>query len=503
MTEAGRGLTGRQLGPYRLEAVIGVGAFGYVYQARHMALNVPRAVKVMQGEIADEPRFRERFLHEAKMAASLSHPNIVTVHDFGVEDGIQYLVMEYVESLTLGEHLSRMLVQGRLGSPLIRLCIANIAAALDYAHSLGIIHRDLKPANVLVRTRDARALLTDFGIARALSDPSLTMTGRSLGTYAYMSPEQCEGSQELTTLTDVYAFAAMLYEITTGTPPFGRGIVAVAGHVNQPVPPVRLAGSHLPEGLDAVLARGMMKRPGDRYRSAGELANAFLALIAPATDNASDRTVIVDEPRPGWEPPDLSAVDFLPAEPEPARGFPLPSRRTLLIASAAAAAALGVAAMAAGALWILPRLPHPTPNPAPAPVPPAGLPKPVEGTIGRPMTLAGLQLTVLAVDTDAQAHLTPVSVPAGSRLVSVEVQYRNVARRAAVVSPFDWAVTDSSGGSYTAVASGTASDLPQIELAPGRTVRGVIGFAVPTAARGLVVRFASELGDDSAAVVVG
>jgi serine/threonine-protein kinase len=500
VTEAGRGLTGKQLGPYRLEAVIGVGAFGYVYRAQHTALNVPRAVKVMQGEIADEPRFRERFLHEAKMAASLSHPNIVTVHDFGVEDGIQYLVMEYVESLTLGEHLNRMPVQGRLGSPMIRQCIADIAAALDYAHSLGIIHRDLKPANVLVRNRDARALLTDFGIARALSDPNLTMTGRSLGTYAYMSPEQCEGSQELTTLTDVYAFAAMLYEITTGTPPFGRGIMAVAGHVNQPLPPVRLAGSHLPEGLDGVLARGMMKRPGDRYGSAGELASAFLALVAPATDNMSDRTVIVDEPRAGWEPQDLSALDFPPAEPEPARGLPLSSRRTLLIAGAAAAAVLGVAAVGAGAVWLLPRLPHPTPTPAPTA--PAGLPKPVEGIITRPMVVAGMQLTVLTVDTDAEAHLTSVSVPNGFRLVSVEVQYRNVGRRAAVVSPFDWAVTDSSGLSYTAVASGTASDLPQVELAPGRTVRGVIGFAVPKAARGLVLRFASELGDDSAAVEV-
>jgi Protein kinase domain/Domain of unknown function (DUF4352) len=511
VTEAGRGLTGRQLGPYRLDAVIGVGSFGYVYRAQHLELNVARVVKILPGEVASEPQLRLRFQQEARTAASLSHPNIVQVHDFGVEDGVPYLAMDFVECLPLSEHLQRLPVQRRLDSPLMRQCVKDIAAALDHAHARGVIHRDLKPANVLVRNRDARALLTDFGLAYALSDPDLTTASRLPATYAYLSPEQCRGERELTPQTDVYAFAAILYEMATGMPPFGRGIMAVAGHVNRPVPPLRLAGSHLPARLEGVLGRGMAKPPAERYRTGGELANAFLAVIvpeeaAPESEAAAQSAGIADELRAGWEPPDLSVQEPPPPEPEPARReVPRPSRRAVLVAGGAGAAAVALAAAAVGVGWLATHLPRPGPAPTappPQPTPPAtgGLPKPVQGTIGRPMTLAGLHLTVTSVDMGPPPAASPASAPAGARLVSVEVLYRNSGTRPAIVSPFDWALIDTSGATYAAAEPGTSRDLPQTELPPGQSVSGVIGFLVPDGPRGLVLQFDAEIGDESAVV---
>jgi hypothetical protein len=509
VTEAGRGLTGRQLGPYRLDAVIGVGSFGYVYRAQHLELNVARVVKILPGEVASEPQLRLRFQQEARTAASLSHPNIVQVHDFGVEDGVPYLAMDFVECLPLSEHLQRLPVQRRLDSLLMRQCVKDIAAALDHAHARGVIHRDLKPANVLVRNRDARALLTDFGLAYALSDPDLTTASRLPATYAYLSPEQCRGERELTPQTDVYAFAAILYEMATGMPPFGRGIMAVAGHVNRPVPPLRLAGSHLPARLEGVMGRGMAKPPAERYRTGGELANAFLAVIAPEeaapeSEAAAQSAGIADELRAGWEPPDLSVQEPPPPEPEPARReVPRPSRRAVLVAGGAGAAAVALAAAAVGVGWLATHLPRPGPAPTappPQPTPPAtsGLPKPVQGTVGRPATLGGLQLTVSAVDANAPASAASTQLPAGSRLVSVEVLYRNVGRQAAPVSPFDWALIDAAGTIYTAVQRGMPGDLAEAELDPGRTARGGLGFVVPQQAQGLVLQFDAEVGDAAA-----
>jgi serine/threonine protein kinase len=332
----GRDLSGQLLGSYRLEGVIGSGAFGRVYRARHVALDVLRAVKVMQGDIADQPAFRARFLQEARTAANLSHPNIVSVFDFGVQEGIQYLVLEYVESLTLGERLDRMPVRRRPEETELTRWLRDVAAALDHAHLQGVIHRDLKPSNVLVRTSDDRALLTDFGIARALSDQGLTQTGRSMGTYAYMSPEQCQGARSLTTVSDVYSLAAMLYEVATGSPPFGRGIASVAGHLERPPPPIRLAAPHLPRQVDAVLAKGLAKAPEDRQRTAGELVAAFLAaLLSRSADPPAHvfepvRPAAVRSAAAGWVPPSPEEFEAPPAEPQPRRRLPWPPPLPLL-----------------------------------------------------------------------------------------------------------------------------------------------------------------------------
>jgi serine/threonine-protein kinase len=156
----------RRLGRYHLDRLIGSGGFGAVYLARHVDLGVWRAIKVLHEDVADDAGIRTRFLHEARIAARLSHPNIVSVLEYGIQDGSQYLVMDYVDGVTLGSLMSGMEPRRRLVDPGIRQALADVALALDHTHAQGVAHRDLKPSNVLIRRVDGRALLTDFGLAR-------------------------------------------------------------------------------------------------------------------------------------------------------------------------------------------------------------------------------------------------------------------------------------------------------------------------------------------------
>jgi len=276
--------SGRLVGRYRLDRLIGSGGFGAVYLAQHVDLGVWRAVKILHEGMADDATFRVRFLREARIAARLRHPNIVAVLEYGVEDDVQYLVMEHVDGTTLGALLPGMEPRRRLGDPAIRRAIADVAAALDHAHANGVAHRDLKPSNVLVRRLDGRALLTDFGLARSGFDADLTRTDRSLGTFAYMSPEQCRPGHPVTASADVYSFAALLFEVASGQPPYGHGLAAVAGHLDDDAPAasVRALDPGLPEALDDALARGLDRDPERRSGSAGVLARAFLTATAPA-----------------------------------------------------------------------------------------------------------------------------------------------------------------------------------------------------------------------------
>ena len=546
--DGGLDLSGRLLGSYRLEGVIGSGAFGRVYRARHVALDVLRAVKVMQGDIAEQPAFRARFLHEARTAANLSHPNIVSVLDFGVQDGVQYLVMEHIDSLTLGERLDRLPVRRRTGDPLLPRWVRDIASALDYAHLQGVVHRDLKPSNVLVRARDDRAMLTDFGIAVAPADQRLTRTGDSVGTYAYMSPEQCEGDRALTSVSDVYAFAAMLYELATGSPPFGRGIAAVAGHLGKTPPSVRLAAPYLSRQVDAVLVNGLAKAPEGRHRTAGELATAFLAAFSSQPDAAVEVKTTAPAERPvalGWVPPAPEEIEVPPPEP-PRRRLPpvrlpalrppamprplafwpprlpllrpprlprfrlpaaprLPSLPSLTLPAAAhrrvAVVGVGAALLLVLALVAAGRaLARPVPAPSPTPI---ALASPVAGSVGSPVTVDGVRLTVVRVVMDLQPVPISVDLPPAARVIAVEVRYDNIGSRPAVVSPFDWDVADAAGGVYQGVPLGEQGDLGQRELAPGRTARGRVGFVVPGSVERPVLRFNAELGGATAIVPLG
>src|SRR5690349_18273929 len=208
-----RDLSGQTFGSYRLEDVIGRGGMGEVYRARHLRLtNRLAAVKVLPASLAIEPDFLQRFEHEANSAASLDHPAILPVWDYGEQDDQPYLAMPYVPGGSLKEYLEQ---RGPLSPAETLGLIAPIAEALDYAHGRGIIHRDVKPANILLR-EDGRPLLADFGIAKAVEagQSGLTRAGSTIGTPEYMAPEQIEGKSE--PRSDLYSLGVVIFQMLTG-----------------------------------------------------------------------------------------------------------------------------------------------------------------------------------------------------------------------------------------------------------------------------------------------
>ena len=258
-------------GRYELHRRLGRGGMAEVYLARDQLLDRPVAVKVLFPALATDAGFVERFRREAQAAANLQHPNIVSVFDWGEANGTYFIVMEYVEGLTLAETLRD---EGRLHPDRAAEITADIAAALGFAHRNGVVHRDVKPGNVLI-TRDGGVKVADFGIARAISDSSdqnLTKTGSVMGTATYFSPEQARGAP-VDPRSDLYSLGVVLYEMITGRPPFsGDSAVAIAyKHVQEnPVPPRRVDPS-LPETLEAICLKTLAKNPANRYPSAQDL----------------------------------------------------------------------------------------------------------------------------------------------------------------------------------------------------------------------------------------
>jgi YVTN family beta-propeller protein len=264
---------GSELAGYRVESLIGRGGMGVVYLAEHLRLKRKVALKVLAPELASDERFRERFLVEAELAASLEHPNIVPIHDAGEADGVLYLAMRLVEGTDLKTLIER---EGPLAPDRAASIVGQVASALDAAHAKGLIHRDVKPANVLLGAHD-HAYLTDFGLTKRPDQTTgLTKTGQFMGSVDYAAPEQFEG-KPLDARTDVYSLACVAYECLTGEVPFRRDQEAAVmyAHLREAPPRPSASRPELPPVLDGVISRGMAKRPEDRYRSAGGFATAL------------------------------------------------------------------------------------------------------------------------------------------------------------------------------------------------------------------------------------
>jgi serine/threonine-protein kinase len=259
-----------EVGGYRIVEAIGQGGTSVVYRAEHVRLGRAAALKLLTPGLGHAD-FRERFLRESKLAASLDHPNIVPVYDAGEEDGLLFIAMACVE----GSDLKALLVEeGRLPLRRALRVVAQIASALDAAHARGLVHRDVKPANVLVGPGD-RVFLSDFGVMKDLASGGATRTGSFVGTIEYCAPEQIEG-RDVDARADVYALACVFYECVVGTSPFHRSsdVAILNAHLHATPPRLTKAAPDLPPALETVLSKALSKSPVDRYASCGEFVSA-------------------------------------------------------------------------------------------------------------------------------------------------------------------------------------------------------------------------------------
>src|SRR4051812_3776333 len=250
---------------YTIEAVIGAGGMGTVYRARNPTLPRSDALKVLSSELSQDAHFRARFEREAELAATLDHPNIVTVYSRGETDDQLWIAMQYVA----GSDADKELTQGRMSPQRAVHIIGEVAKALHYAHRRNLLHRDVKPANFLVAPGDERVFLADFGIARALDEVvGLTQTGMIMASVAYASPESLTG-EPTDHRSDIYSLGCSLYRMLTGRAPYARSggmAAAAAAHLTEPPPRATDVVPSLPAALDDVIATAMAKEPGRRYQ---------------------------------------------------------------------------------------------------------------------------------------------------------------------------------------------------------------------------------------------
>jgi serine/threonine protein kinase len=434
---------GRSLGRYRLEELLGQGGMAEVFRATDTKLARTVAVKVILATHAAEEHFLERFLREARMVASLEHPNILPVYDFGEENGVPFLVMPYLPGGTLRKRLRA----GAAPLAVASVWIGELADALDAAHAAGVLHRDVKPANVLLGKND-RLFLADFGIAKMLESQSgLTATGIVVGTPIYMAPEQAQG-RPATPATDRYALAVVAYEILCGRPPFegDNALSLMHQHVSTPPPPLSTRIGGLAGGLDAVLTQALAKDPAARPPTCRAFADAVAALApagitpppslagrgAPPGSTTSPTILSTPEPRPVPAAPGTTPWPR-PSTPPPVRlsdARPsLTSDATVLMGSrgkARRAMTVGFVALAAlaGAWWFAARrparesIPLPAP-PAVAPAPAAVPPAPARKLADEEKLIADLEARVKeaeAASRKAQAALATPAVAAAKPL---------------------------------------------------------------------------------------
>lgn len=284
---------------HRIEGVAGRGGMGVVYRATALDLERPVALKLIAPALSEDLSFRERFIRETRVAASLDHPNVIPVFAAGEEHGRLFFSMRYVDGDDLRTLIRR---EGRLDPAHAASIVAQVGSALDAAHRRGIVHRDVKPANVLLAGHD-HAYLTDFGLTKrilSVSGGGETRPGGWVGTLGYVAPEQIRG-ERVDARADVYALGCILFHALAGTTPYARESdeATLWAHLNDPPPELSARAPEVPAAFEAIVARALAKDPDDRYPSAGDLGRAALAASGQAPRPGSERVVAQGAAAPG------------------------------------------------------------------------------------------------------------------------------------------------------------------------------------------------------------
>jgi serine/threonine protein kinase len=378
---------------YRIEGLIRHGGMASVYRARHLVLQRAAALKVLTPALARDQRFRARFLGESRTAASLDHPHIVPIYDAGETDGALFIAMRLIEGSDLGTMLGD---ETRLEPHRAVEILGQVAGALDAAHARGLVHRDVKPSNILISGAPGseHAYLTDFGITKELAGEGMTGTSEFVGTLAYMCPEQIEG-MPLDGRADVYALGCVLHECLTGATPFGSDTLVGVMHAHLTKPPPRATAvvPSLPDGIDAVVATAMAKRPDDRYPTCTAMVDAARAAL-DARRRAAPPPFVVPATAPAAPPPARPA-----ALRRGSRGSRWRGRWPALLAMAAT-----LLLMTAGAIGSL----RGSPAPAPPHSPQTGVQPP---SVFSPLPLIGTTSTPSPAAPSATPHSAATNHP--------------------------------------------------------------------------------------------
>jgi serine/threonine protein kinase len=441
--------TGSIVGDYQIIGVLGEGGMGKVFKVRNTISDRVEAMKVLLPDLAGEPELADRFLREIKVLASLDHPNIAALRTAVRCENQLLMIMELVEGVSLDHR-----VEGRLPVDQAVRCISQVLSALGCAHARGVVHRDIKPANMML-TADGTVKLMDFGIAKSAADRKLTMTGTTMGSLYYMSPEQITGAETLDARSDLYSVGVSLYELVTGRRPFdGDSQFAImSAHLQKvPVPPITIDPS-LPPALNDLILLSVSREPSARFQSAEAFRNALSSVLqspapAPAVPIGADETIVL--PVTAKSAPAMNAPPMNPppmdAQAVVAQSAAQPtSHRGLWIAIGAVACA----GVVAGGILLLPQSkktaasnlpssttstsaqqPAPvTPTPAPPQAPAAdpqqnAAPPPKEVVASLPQK--SKQVAVVKqgpVQTPTQTQTPPAQVPsAPAQVVSQPVQ---------------------------------------------------------------------------------
>ena len=313
---------GAEFASYRIQGVLGRGGMSVVFRADNLRLGNEVALKVLSAELSENDAFRERFVRESRLAASINHPNIIPIYDAGEEDGLLYIAMRYVA----GADLKSMIRQeGPLSLRRSAEIVSQVARGLSVAHQRGLVHRDIKPANILTERAGGdgetvdHAYLADFGLMKhQVSRSGLTDTGQFLGTVDYVAPEQVEGRQT-DQRADVYSLGCVLYESLTGSVPYPResDVAVLFAHVQDHVPRITDLRPDLPSAIDEIAARAMAKRPEHRYGSAGDLSRDLTEAVGAYRSHDRPSRIVTEPTVPPREPSGYGAASDVVRAPEP------------------------------------------------------------------------------------------------------------------------------------------------------------------------------------------